>query len=396
MPSRRQGSNANGWTLVEVLVVTGIIGILAAILAGAMVPVRQSARAISCLNNLRQISLALTAYYTDHRAYASPVDGSLTELLSPYLKDAKVFVCPVEGDDADDSYSQYWMPQIPGSPDAFLVGCANHTGTSITPAAFAAGRAESRKTAKITWNGTLIDAGTEVTGGVLRFADATTVTIAGSFPVTAVISFEESQGRTYSGIRVDEGATGALTVQASAGTHFDVATPACTIGVQGTQFQVAVSETIYDYTTQVTVQSGTVLIDSGYPASGETFLAAGRTGTYKRTKKEVVLAGVLAIAGPTFSNKQVTYSLTNVGTASYVVNSATITWPVSNNKKLQSVTMGGTTLWSGTKTTSPLALTFTGANAARTIPAGATVQFTVGFSKKANTKTANYTLVLSQ
>ena len=219
-PSERRRP-VGGVSLVEVLVVIGIVGILAAILAGAMVPMRQSARTIACMNNLRQISTALTTYYMDNRSFAASVDGSLPGLLSPYLADAKVFRCPVEGDNTNDSYSDCWSPQLPNGPDAFMAACSNHatsftTATSHSsiltsldmPAAFAGGRTQSAKATRITWNGNPIDPGTTVTGGTLRFVDGTTVAISAGMQVLAVASFEEAQSRICSAVRVDGGSAG--------------------------------------------------------------------------------------------------------------------------------------------------------------------------------------------
>lgn len=409
MTERERRRTVAGVSLVEVLVVIGIVGILAAILAGAMVPMRQSARTIACMNNLRQISTALTTYYMDNRSFAASVDGSLPGLLSPYLGDAKVFRCPVEGDDTNDSYSDCWSPQLPNGPDAFMAACANHATSFTTmtsrssimtsldvPAAFAGGRTQSARTTRITWNGNPIDPGTTVTGGTLRFVDGTTVTISAGMQVLAVASFEEAQSRICSAVRVDDGSTGTLTVQAASGTHFDLATPACTIGVRGTQYTATISETASAYGTRVAVASGTVAVSGGYPASGESFLQTGQTRDFARVKNEVVAMGILSVTGPTFSGKKVTYSLTNIGSAAYVLDTATVTWPVSNNKKLQTVTLGGTTVWSTTMTTSPVALKLTGAGSVRTIAAGATKQLVVNYSTTANTTKSKYALALSE
>ena len=119
--------NRRGFTLLELLVVMGIIAVLLAILLPALEKSTERARITACSSNLHQIAIGLTAYGNDFNNQI-PVGPSSASAVSPartwntignnqlwianlskyngmgvlvtgaWLADARVFVCPSDAD----------------------------------------------------------------------------------------------------------------------------------------------------------------------------------------------------------------------------------------------------------------------------------------------------------
>jgi type II secretory pathway pseudopilin PulG len=79
--TRRQPQRAG--TLVEVMVVMAIIGTLASLILPAVQGARESARANSCRNNLKQIGLALLNYESTHKHFPMGAEGRFDLKVSP-------------------------------------------------------------------------------------------------------------------------------------------------------------------------------------------------------------------------------------------------------------------------------------------------------------------------
>jgi len=129
-----------GFTLVELLVVIGILAVLAAILFPVFARAREKARAAQCTSNLKQLGLALEMYSTDYDdLYPWAVDPAdqylpqiwngfptwqaliptmqpLKDVLLPYTKNREIWHC---ASDTGFSVLEHTGLALDGKPSAY-------------------------------------------------------------------------------------------------------------------------------------------------------------------------------------------------------------------------------------------------------------------------------------
>lgn len=69
LPSLKQRGLRAGFTLIEALVVAGVVGVLASLILPAVSSAKGKGYGVVCLNNLRQLALAWNVYAEDHDSY---------------------------------------------------------------------------------------------------------------------------------------------------------------------------------------------------------------------------------------------------------------------------------------------------------------------------------------
>ncbi len=91
------GKSRSAFSLIEVLVTMGVVGLLAAMTAAGMSKAAARSRSVTCLNNLRGLGAATLLYAGDNngRLPASRHQGSSwVDTLDPYLDGKKTYRCP--------------------------------------------------------------------------------------------------------------------------------------------------------------------------------------------------------------------------------------------------------------------------------------------------------------
>jgi len=287
-----------GFTLMEVLVAIGIVTVLATIIFPVFARARGSVRAVRCLSNLQQISLATKVYYEEH---GGPPMARLPLALGSYVKGDAVFVCP-DDPQREDSYSAFFVgrPRAADSTE-FLVGCPRHSHGRKSATASGQGKSNVGVAGPIVWESgknkkdaaEIISPGQVVEEGTLRFADGSVVVVDKKLTAVVLSSVTEDHVlHTVVYIRPSE-SKGQIQVSVNHGSNFEVITPEICAAVRGTRFTVDVEKSYQKSKSLLVVSDGLVEVKSR-TRSAKYKLKGGQWGY----EEQPAVSSVTAVSGP--------------------------------------------------------------------------------------------------
>lgn len=142
VPRQRSGRvGSNGLTLVELLVVLGILAILAGLILSGVRYAQGKGQQSMCASNLHQLVMAIQMYAADHDDMAPPYhtlfsdpgdigyrNGRLFDVLAPYIGDRRIWFCP-----SDPYAGQDLVDQIHHLRTSYLVAPPSEECLSIAP-----------------------------------------------------------------------------------------------------------------------------------------------------------------------------------------------------------------------------------------------------------------------
>lgn len=256
--------------MVELLVVMGLLGLLAALVLGTFGPARSAARRALCDSRVKALSIALDAFRQEKERYPR----SLSELVSAhYISDGQLLRCPDDLDEASAGYDDFYIlrggrndprwPQLPLVGQLPTIVCPFHEVSGVGVQAFgglethqfatraavlvsasaASVKSPDKKSAIPARAGMPLHGGDIIeTGGggaaLIQFFDGSRCELGGGAKVTVLQSFlRNSSGSLYTLVRQT---VGDVAYSVTHGSKFDVSTPTATAGALGTQFIISI------------------------------------------------------------------------------------------------------------------------------------------------------------
>ncbi len=265
-----------GFTLLQILLVVGLLAALSAILVGQFGRGRGAARRVECDVHLKEISLAMETF----RQETGKMPANLSEFREKGYVPLSTLRCPADpdlgtkgGDAAYTSYGDYYVIREPlDSPNLPVVVCPFHEKDgghgaqsykggyskqfASRPARLSPADVSGAVTITRPGDGVLelpTNEALELRGGdhiqtgagavTIRFTDGSTANIEANSDLTVMQSYvnEQRGGALYTLVRQ---VAGKINYYVEPGNNFDVATPTATAGALGTRFTIEMKPSI--------------------------------------------------------------------------------------------------------------------------------------------------------
>lgn len=242
------------FSLIELLFVSGLVLILAAILAPHVNKAVDSSRSVKCQNNINQLTIAIKVYIDKYGV--APIH--LEEGLKKLVTSDTIFTCPL----SDRSYEQFYIARNTRESHAYMLGCPKHYQQQIYKNPVNNANIYC-KSGTIKLDGQEIEPGQVVSGGILEFSDGSSVQLNGK-EVNLIAHFIDEEGVYHTVLRMyEKNAPQTIDVNVNEGSHFTIKTPSAVAGVRGTKFSVSTSygKNKHSLISKVKVNEGKVYVE---------------------------------------------------------------------------------------------------------------------------------------